>query len=87
MEDLDECLKTALEEFLTTPLTDFKIKNKNRSSQKDYHQLYDQFRSWLILPGDFLDEMYGSDFARFFYTQEEINRFKKAWSTRETQPF
>lgn len=87
MEDLDECLETALEEFFNTPLVDFEIKNKNRSAQKEYHQLYNQFRSWLILPGDFLEEMYGSDFARFFYTQEEINQFKKAWSTREIQPF
>ncbi|MGB2963313.1 MAG: putative capsular polysaccharide synthesis family protein [Anaerolineales bacterium] len=87
MEDLDECLNAALEEFFNTPLVDFKIENKNRSAQKEYHQLYDQFRSWLILPGEFLDEMYGSDFARFFYTQEEINRFRKRWSTRETQLF
>ena len=57
------------------------VQNENLSSAKDYNEAYLAFRRSPNLPQDFLDERYGSRYARHFYDPDEIHAFRQAWST------
>lgn len=77
LESLNQCARQAFGEFLG--INDLHVIEANISSQKDYHRAYKKFQENIKLPGDYLDKMYESQYARHFYTDEEIQSFKTKW--------
>jgi hypothetical protein len=74
LEDLDRCAAEAFNEFLRIP--DFKILRKNESERKSYHRLYKEFREHGVFPKVYVDAVYGSKYARHFYSDAELTQFK-----------
>jgi len=78
LEDLDDCFTEAIKEFLD--IEDIPLVNKNVSQQKDYADIYQMFKDAICLPESYLDQMYSSKFARHFYSETELVRFRAKWS-------
>lgn len=77
LEKLNECAADALREFMG--LNDFKLVESNTAEDKSYADLYKAFRRELALPEAYLDRMYGSRFARHFYTDAELAALRHKW--------
>lgn len=77
MEDLDRVASAALQEFLGFDVPS--QVNSNRAEDKDYADVYREFRSRLVLPKAYLDQMYESTYATQFYSPEELLRFRSRW--------
>ena len=58
----------------------FEIINDNVSGEKHYKSLYKEFCSSITLPEEFIELQYSSKYAKFFYTNQELNRFKSKWT-------
>ncbi|MBW2020574.1 MAG: hypothetical protein JRI58_11090 [Deltaproteobacteria bacterium] len=78
LEDLSKCLKAAMADFLNIP--DVALIRSNVGANKAYKQLYAKVESSIRIPRDSLDKIYSSKYARTFYSEEEICRFKRRWS-------
>jgi len=78
LEDSNKVWEERIRAFLG--LTDFKLKSLNVGDGKDYGGVYGTFKSRLALPVAFLDQMYSTTFARHFYSDEEIESYRKKWS-------
>ena len=76
-EDLNRRAPEALQVFLG--VEDLGLTNHNQADQKWYSDLYQDFKNWLILPEDYLEEMYTSRYARQFYSSQEIEDLRKRW--------
>jgi hypothetical protein len=74
LEDLDRCAPAAFKEFLD--VDDFRIVNRNESKDKGYYDLYRRFRAEAVFPHSYVDAVYGSKYARHFYSAAEIDRFR-----------
>lgn len=79
LEDLNRCLQTALEDFFGVSYPDYKTKTKNQSQSREYNHLYKDFLNDTNLPQEYVDFVYNSRYARFFYTDSELDSFKKRW--------
>lgn len=80
LEDLDSCAESALNEFFGIP--GLKLKKTNVGADKWYKDIYRQLVSDIVLPDEYLAEMYGSKLASHFYTQAEIDGFRAKWTRR-----
>lgn len=78
MEDPNELREERIREFLG--LKDFDLKSINVGDEKDYGDIYRTFKTRLILPLPFLDEMYSTKYVRHFYSDEEIEYYRTKWS-------
>lgn len=79
LESLDECASNAFQEFLG--IEGFKVKKSNLWHEKEYAEVYKRFLDEICLPRSYIEKMYGSKFARHFYSEEEIQAFKSKWRT------
>lgn len=77
LEDLQQAAPRALEEWLG--LEGFATVESNVGRTKYYSDAYRAFFEGARLPGSYLDRMYGSKYARHFYTDEEIQAFRATW--------
>jgi hypothetical protein len=80
LEDLGTQGVPAIREFLG--LDRFSLVQKNISSGKSYAGIYEAFGREIVLPDDYLDRMYDSQYARHFYTDSEIDAFRRRWTAR-----
>ena len=78
MEDLKACMQPALEAFAGLKIDG--LARANAAADKDYAQQYQDFHAQLRLPQSYLDRLYDSDFAKYFYTQEQLENFRQKWS-------
>lgn len=78
LEDIDNCAAKALTDFLNIDNID--IVSTNRSSDKKYKAMYKCFLESIKLDNTYLDKMYNSKFTRHFYTEDEIENFRKRWA-------
>ena len=76
-EDINKCAITAIKEFLG--ISRIEIKNANVGSKKEYNEVYERFKNKIRLPKEYVDEMYSSQLARYFYSDEELREFRKKW--------
>lgn len=67
----------AIKDFLG--LTDLQIERANETECKRYGKVYNRFKKEVRLPTSYLDRMYGTRYARHFYSAEEIKRFRSKW--------
>ncbi len=77
LEKLNACAPAAFREFMG--LDDFRLVESNTADDKTYADLYKAFRRDLALPADYLERMYGSRYARHFYSAEELAAFRGKW--------
>jgi hypothetical protein len=77
-ESSDEVKRSAISRFLGTDDLDWV--RRNETSKKRHGRVYAKFQARLRVPVSILDRLYGSTYARHFYTAEEIERFRAKWS-------
>jgi hypothetical protein len=77
LENLDQCGAQALRDFMG--IDSFKLIGKNVGSKKTYAAVYRDVLENIRLPGDYIDRMYSSKYARHFYSAEEIAHFRLKW--------
>jgi hypothetical protein len=77
LEDMNARISEAFKAFLD--IDSFTLLDSNVSSQKDYRRVYQEFINSIILPDAYIEKMYNSKYARHFYSNEELNEFKKKW--------
>ena len=77
LEKLDTCIEKAFQTFLG--LENFSLRKANTSEEQGYYPVYKRFRAEVGLPESYLDMMYESRFTRHFYSQTEIDGFRKNW--------
>jgi len=76
--DMDDSLKEkAIREFLN--FRDFRLVNKNVSSNKEYYDTYRQFIKSIKLPENYLNKMKSSRYFKYFYTNDEIEKIISGW--------
>jgi hypothetical protein len=76
-ENIDNFSKSSLKEFLG--IKEIFFKKSNSSIDKKYFDLYQNFIDYIIFPSEYLEKMYSSNYAKFFYSADEIEAFKKKW--------
>jgi len=79
LEKLRSCAESALNQLLG--VRNFRLADANRASDKPYSSLYRQFKKSIDLPDYYLDKLYESEYCRHFYTEEEIRKFRKYWTS------
>ena len=77
LENLKECAKSAMQEFLG--LENFTLQNTNLADEKDYAVLYQAFKE-LPLPLEYVESIYKTQFARHFYSEAELTAFTNRWT-------
>ena len=50
-------------------------------AEKEYNDLYQEFCSSIVLPKEFIEYQYSSKYAKFFYTDGELNGFIHKWTS------
>jgi hypothetical protein len=78
LNELNQCAAMAFNEFLD--INEFALIQSNVASNKAYARLYKAFKKEICLPEEYLNRMYGSKFTRYFFSEEEVRRLRKAWS-------
>jgi hypothetical protein len=76
-EIADADKRKAIGSYINLPA--FELIPKNVGSKKSYASIYRQFVNTIILPEEYLNELYDSRFMRHFYTEESIERFRNKW--------
>jgi hypothetical protein len=76
LEDLDRVAEKSFQEFIG--VEDFSIISTNVGEEKPYHKLYERFKK-MPIPSAYLDDAYESRYARYFYTEKEIESFRRHW--------
>lgn len=77
VEDLNNCAKQAFKEFLD--LDNFNLKTANTANNREYKNIYQEFFNSVKLPSSYVEKIYNSRYAKHFYSEEEIKKFKKKW--------
>ena len=77
LESLDQCYQLAFDRFFGRNIND--LKNTHITDKDPSYSMYSDFIRTATFPDAFLDEMYDSRFARHFYSNAEISRFRDRW--------
>lgn len=77
VEDLPR-LDAALAEFLEIP--GFCVQRQNAGAEKEYNEAYRQLMASYTVPRAVLEELYATNYMRYFYTDDERARFLEYWS-------
>lgn len=78
LEHINRCAARAFKEFLN--IENLTFEEKNVSQQKEYAVLYRSFKETINFDESYLDTMYRSKFARQFYSDAELESFRKRWT-------
>ena len=73
-------LSSVIRDFLG--LSAYNLQKENVSESKDYGSVYRNFLKRIQFDDAFLDRMYNNRFSRYFYTDEDIETFRRKWSKR-----
>jgi len=76
-EKLNECVSNAMREFLD--IEHFKLDYSNFSENKEYSKDYTFFKEMAKLGNTYLNKSYQSKYIKHFYTDVEIEQFRKRW--------
>ena len=79
LERLNSCAAEAFGDFLG--LEGFTLADTNRAQDTSYARIYRAFKDRLRLSPQLLDEVYASPLARQFYSQQELDAFRRKWGT------
>lgn len=78
LENLNVCSGKAFRDFLG--IEQFVLKNANIAYDKNYINIYNEFKKSITLPQDYIEKMYRSKYTQHFYSQAEIEMFRAKWS-------
>jgi hypothetical protein len=78
LETSDSVKEKAIAEFLG--LKEFKLVRKNVGQDKNYRDMYKQFKQNLKLTLSYVEEMCSSKYFNHFYTEEEIRKVYSRWT-------
>jgi hypothetical protein len=81
LENINECAEPAIKDFLG--IDNFSIIKSNIGSEKKYSRIYQNFLDSVKLPESYIEKMYSSKYAKYFYSQEELEEFKTKWSKQD----
>lgn len=76
-EKLNECINKAMTDFLN--INSFNLHKRHGSKKKKYGDIYIDFIESTHWDKSFIDKYYSSDYVTHFYTDEELNSFRKKW--------
>jgi hypothetical protein len=80
VDDIDEVAVPALQDFLGIELNSLVVANE--AEGQEYDRAYREFKKELKLPEQYLSAMYQSKLVTRFYSDTEIDRFRRNWSRR-----
>lgn len=80
MERLNDCFQEAFENFLGTRIPNLALTHITEKDPSYY--MYKEFLGKVTIPAEYLEQMYGSRFAKHFYRPEEIQDLMDKWSRR-----
>jgi len=83
LEDLDQCYRPALAAFFNKDTSCLDLVRVNEAVQKEYSLCYRAFLDWLVLPKEYLQDQYGTQYAHHFYNEKERMQFSKKWMKRD----
>ena len=78
LETSDSVKEKAIKEFLG--LKEFKLVRANVGEEKNYQDMYKEFKQNIKLPQSLVDEMCGSKYFNHFYTDVEISKVYSRWT-------
>lgn len=78
LEDMDRVIEQAFNEFVGLRSVKPTLSNYTTNRYR-VAQMYRDFKDTARFPKEYLDWMYESRYARYFYTQEEIVNFRNIW--------
>ena len=73
--------KQSFKEFLN--LSNFSLSRENIGEKKWYADLYKQILKEITIPDTHLNKIYNSRYFKQFYSDSELNTFKKKWKNSE----
>lgn len=76
LESLSKNL-TELEEYINFESLD--LSSENRATNKWYSNLYKDFKNKVDIPENYIKKMYNSKYTNYFYSDEQIDKFKHRW--------
>ena len=76
----DDYKLKGLQDFLCDFVVPQFILQSNRSENKNYAEVYKLFLQNVCFDENVVDDIYSSKYAKHFYTDEELNRFKSRWT-------
>ncbi|MEW5817129.1 MAG: putative capsular polysaccharide synthesis family protein [Spirochaetota bacterium] len=79
VENLNDCFTEAIKELLN--IDGVSLVSVNVGGEKEYANIYQMVKESIRFPESYLDRMYSSEFARHFYSEAEIERFKLKWQS------
>lgn len=79
LEQLNQCYRNAFRDFLGVDIPE--LSHTHVTEQDPTKPMYAGFLRGAVMPPDYLDRMYQSQFARHFYTASELEGFRSKWST------
>jgi len=74
-EDSNEKKQRALTAFLN--VENINLRNENKSARRPWGDVYGKIKKQIVFPDAYLDEMYGSKMAKYFYTDNERAAFRE----------
>ncbi len=81
LERLNSVCSSAMNDLLNIP--NFVIQNANKAENKpeklNYFDTYQKVKKSVKVPMETMDKIYNSKYIRYFYQEEEINKFKERW--------
>jgi hypothetical protein len=80
LEKLMSCYQEAFYEFLN--IEDLRLITANYAAQKSYYPVYKEFIQHAKLSDDYINKMYNTKYMNHFYTETEIQDFKKKWQNK-----
>jgi hypothetical protein len=80
LEKLDSCVQEAMQTFLGIENINSKRYERTEFLEPHEYAIYDNLRKSLKFSNEYLDQIYDQPLVRHFYTDEEINAFKRKWS-------
>ncbi len=79
--EMDDTEKVgAIRDFLQLP--DFRLRNRNIGSNKEYADIYSRFLVEVRLPREYIDQMCDSRYFRHFYPPSFIEKTREKWLRR-----
>jgi hypothetical protein len=81
LEDLERSAACAFKEFLG--IEEFSVIKRNTASGKYYAGVYEEFTRTAGFPQAYIDQICERKSARHFYTADELDQFKAAYSNRK----
>lgn len=75
-----DCSIEKIGEILSSELNhEIRVERANAAADKDYAELYKPVKEIAAFTPEYLDSMYDTEFARHFWTEDELALFRQKW--------